>query len=538
MRRLFLSWLLWLCIGLAAVLPVQAHPHIWVDAKVGLVFNDAGELAGIRHTWTFDEAFSAWAVTGLDVDGDGTVSSEEMADLGADYVSGLSEYDFFTFAGEGDTDFDLHPADAPLMRFADGRVEMVFTLALPQPHWVADAFEVSVFDPEWYVALDLVETDPVELVNAPAQCTVQLIEPQQVSAVVEERLLSLGPEVTQLPGDLRAALRGAGERVRLSCGGVQRPETAVEAIEQAAPQLRSAPFSAPPTEIGIPLPRDGFFGWVFEVQRSFYQSLTRALGDLQTDQNAFWVLGTLSFLYGIFHAAGPGHGKVVISSYVLATEKQVSRGVIMSFASAMVQAVVAVTFVSILALALNLTSTAMSDAATWMTAGSYVLVMLMGLWLIVRHLFGWGHHHHHSEHGHHGDKSHGGHMHVHEHAHEDEHDGHHHMVMPEQTGGSFRDAAAVVLAVGLRPCSGALVVLVFALSAGVFAAGIASAFLMALGTALTVSVLASAALVIKDLGSRLSGQGTALAGHVIWWLELVGAFLVFGFGLILLLAMF
>ncbi len=80
--------------------------------------------------------------------------------------------------------------------------------------------------------------------------------------------------------------------------------------------------------------------------------------------------------------------------------------------------------------------------------------------------------------------------------------------------------------------------MLFALSAGVFAAGIASAFLMALGTALTVSVLASAALVIKDLGSRLSGQGTALAGHVIWWLELVGAFLVFGFGLILLLAMF
>ncbi len=532
MRCLFSIWVLWLSIGLCAVLPATAHPHIWVDARVGLVFDDAGELAGIRHTWLFDEAFSAWAVTGLDVNGDGSVSSDELAELGADYVSGLAEYDFFTFAGEGDQDFDLVPDGAPVMQVVDGRVEMVFTLALPRPHRVADAFEVAVFDPEWYVALELVEADPVALVNAPAQCTATLIEPAQVSTEVEERLLELGPDVTQLPSDLRAALREAGERVRVACGGTQRAETAVEAIEQAAPQIRQAPFSAPPSEIGIPLPRDGFFGWIFEVQRSFYQSLTEALGDLQTDQNAFWVLGTLSFLYGIFHAAGPGHGKVVISSYVLATEKQVSRGVILSFASAFVQAVVAVVFVSILALALNLTSAAMSDAATWMTAGSYALVMLMGLWLIARHVFGWGHHHHHAGHGHGGDKSHGG------HAHDHEHDDHHHVVMPEQTGGSLRDSVAVVLAVGLRPCSGALVVLVFALSAGVYAAGIASAFLMALGTALTVSVLASAALVIKDLGSRLSGRGTALAGQVIWWLELAGAFLVFGFGLILFLAMF
>lgn len=529
MMRYFLAVAIGLVAALFAVLPGNAHPHIWIDARVALVFNGAGALTGLRHQWTFDEAFSAWAVTGLDTNGDGEVSPQEMAELGAEYVSGLGEYDFFTFAGEGDRDFALTPHGAPDMSLSDRRVVMEFTLDLPQAHAIADAFEVAVFDPEWYVALEFVADTPVTLQGAPDACAATLVEPVQVSAEVEERLLALGPDVTQLPSDLRAALREAGERVRVTCDGLQVADTAVEAIEQAAPAVRSAPFSAPPSEVGLPLPRDGFFGWIYEVQRSFYQSLTAALGDLRTDGNAFWVLGTLSFLYGVFHAAGPGHGKVVISSYVLATERQVARGVVMSFAAAMVQAVVAVVFVSVLAMALGLTSTAMSDAATWMTLGSYGLVVLMGLWLVARKLFGWGGHHHHHDSGrdHHGDKSH---HHDHDHA-------HHHMVTPEQTGGSLRDAVAVILAVGLRPCSGALVVLVFSLSAGVFAAGIAATFLMALGTALTVSLLATLALVIKDGSLRLSGPGSVLAGRIVWWLELLGAFAVLGFGVILLMAM-
>ncbi len=79
------------------------------------------------------------------------------------------------------------------------------------------------------------------------------------------------------------------------------------------------------------MPSTGLLGWVADQQRNFYQALTAALGRLKTDYNGFWVLGGLSFLYGIFHAAGPGHGKVVISSYVLANERQVKRGIVLSF---------------------------------------------------------------------------------------------------------------------------------------------------------------------------------------------------------------
>src|SRR6218665_1974435 len=115
-----------------------------------------------------------------------------------------------------------------------------------------------------------------------------------------------------------------------------------------------------------------------------------SLNALRTDWTAFWVLGGLSFLYGILPAAGPGHGKVVISSYVLANETQLRRGVLLSVLSAMLQSTVAVVFVLIAASVLGMTSIAMGDAANWIGILSYGLVALLGLWLIARKVFGWG----------------------------------------------------------------------------------------------------------------------------------------------------
>jgi nickel/cobalt transporter (NicO) family protein len=290
-------------------------------------------------------------------------------------------------------------------------------------------------------------------------------------------------------------------------------------VAQASP----TPFGGPPPEPGFIMPRTGFLGWIAEQQRQFYQAMTAALGALKQDNNAIWVLGSLSFLYGVFHAAGPGHGKVVISSYVLANERQVRRGVLLSFLSAMLQAAVAIALVLVAAAALNLTAAAMNEAAGWISVVSYALIALLGLWLIARKLFqrrDHGEHHHHHHHGH---------DHSHEHG--------HHVVTPEATRGSWREQLGVVLAVGLRPCSGALVVLAFALSQGVVLAGIVAVLLMAIGTALTVAVLASLAVGLKGFALNAGGGG-AVAANLVWWAELVGAVLIFGFGAMLLVASF
>ena len=106
----------------------------------------------------------------------------------------------------------------------------------------------------------------------------------------------------------------------------------------------------------------------------------------------------------------------------------------------------------------------------------------------------------------------------------------------DQARGDWREQLGVVLAVGLRPCSGALLVLVFALSQGIFLAGVAAVFLMGMGTALTVSVLATMAVGAKGLAGRFAGVDNPRVGIFLWWLELAGAVLVFGFGVLMLLA--
>ena len=110
---------------------------------------------------------------------------------------------------------------------------------------------------------------------------------------------------------------------------------------------------------------------------------------------------------------------------------------------------------------------------------------------------------------------------------------------PERVSGGWREQLGVVLAVGIRPCSGALVVLVFALSQGLLAAGIVSVFLMGIGTAITVAILATLAVTAKDVAQRLlAGREGRAAGRVLWWLEFLAAVAVFLFGAVMLAASF
>ncbi|HEY0918226.1 DUF1007 family protein [Devosia sp.] len=527
--------LLGLLLGLAT--PATAHPHIFIDARATLVFDGTGALSAIRHDWTFDEAFSIWQIQGLDTDGDGITSPAEMQELADENLAGLAEYQFYTFAGEGADTLAMAALGAARFVHENGRSTLSFAVQPERPYVIGDTLELAINDPEYYVAISFAGVSAVTLENAPSGCTVAMEPPRDMPDDVAARLYALPPEVTELPPDLAAALRGVQGAILVKCppaGGAVVEATAVEAVTKLA-EARPVPFGGPPPEPGLTLPRTGLLGWIAAQQRDFYQALTAALGRLKTDNAAFFVLGSLSFLYGVFHAAGPGHGKVVISSYVLANERQVRRGVLLSFAAAMVQAAVAVAFVLVAALLLQMTSTAMGDAANWIGIASYALVALLGAWLVARKLLGRGHGHGeadlaarakahlHGEHAHdHADHAHG-------HA--------HHVVTPGQAGGDWREQLGVVLAVGARPCSGALVVLVFALSQGLLAAGIAAVFLMGLGTAITVAVLATLAVSAKGLALRFAGgAGGGVVAGVVWWAELLGAVLVLAFGVLLLAA--
>jgi ABC-type nickel/cobalt efflux system permease component RcnA len=241
---------------------------------------------------------------------------------------------------------------------------------------------------------------------------------------------------------------------------------------------------------------------------------------------------------------------VVISSYLVANEVQLRRGVVIAFVSAFLQAVVAVAVIAVLAVILNMTSMAIDRTAKFFEAGSFALVAALGVYLLARKgraawaVFSGGDVHAHHNHHHHardplppcGGETQRGEGHGMG-ALEDERRALHVTPLPDPSpqGGRGLGAAAAVLSVGIRPCTGALVVLVFALSQGIFWAGVASTFVMALGTALTVAVLAAIAVGAKDLAGRLSQGDGERAERVMVGLELLAALFITAMGVSLFL---
>src|ERR1700730_10920385 len=126
----------------------------------------------------------------------------------------------------------------------------------------------------------------------------------------------------------------------------------------------------------------GFAGWLLAKQALFYRALAGLIRSAKTDGSAYWGLIGISFVYGVFHAAGPGHGKAVISSYLLANEETWRRGVVLSFASALLQAATAVAIVAIAAVLIGATAKMMGDTVRVIEVVSYALIVLVGLRLL------------------------------------------------------------------------------------------------------------------------------------------------------------
>jgi ABC-type nickel/cobalt efflux system permease component RcnA len=264
-------------------------------------------------------------------------------------------------------------------------------------------------------------------------------------------------------------------------------------------------------------------------QQTLQRDLVKLIRDLKSDNSgrALLLLLGASFLYGIFHAAGPGHGKLVISSYLLASEDQIRRGINLTFLSSAAQAASAILLVGLLTVLLDLSRLEITSQTRSLEIISYGLVIAIGLWMLngaVRGK-GCGHDHHHRQ----------DHAQDHEHEHHHGHEHHHHAeAVVSRTG--LRQYLAVILAVGIRPCSGAVIVLLFTLAQGLLLAGIAATFAMALGTAITVSALAILSVTSRKVALRIAGSHAPWQRPIQVGISVLGSLLVIGFGVILLLA--
>jgi nickel/cobalt transporter (NicO) family protein len=319
-------------------------------------------------------------------------------------------------------------------------------------------------------------------------------------------------------------------------------------IDATLAQPFGVPRGTPSSEVG------GFAGWILAKQAEFYRMLSGLIRAAKADGSAAYTLLGVSFLYGVFHAAGPGHGKAVISSYLVANNETWWRGIVLSFASALLQAFTAIAIVGIAAALLGATAKAMGNTIRVIEIVSYALIMLIGLRLLwvkgrafLRLLRGGkpahsvsDHNHHH----HHGHAHEHRHAHHHEHAHCQHHDhgdeasawGHAHALEPQELTGQhwLRRGLTAIVAVGLRPCSGAIIVLVFALAQGLFWIGVASTFVMGLGTAITVAAIAMLAVGARGLAGRLAQAKPGMGMLLVRGLETAAALVIVLFGAALL----
>ena len=173
----------------------RAHPHVWVTVKSELVYASDGTVTGVRHAWTFDDMFSAFATQGIESKKKGEFTREELAPLAEVNVSSLREYDFFTYARANGKKLEFdEPPEGYYLDFnpKDTVLTLHFTLPLKVPV-KAKELALEVYDREFFVDFSFAERDPVKLVGAPAQCKLSIGRPQEMGTALTQQLSQLGP---------------------------------------------------------------------------------------------------------------------------------------------------------------------------------------------------------------------------------------------------------------------------------------------------------------------------------------------------------
>ncbi len=272
--------------------------------------------------------------------------------------------------------------------------------------------------------------------------------------------------------------------------------------------------------------------WLRVKQAEIIRQLSSYINKFKETRDASFAITLIaaSFIYGLVHAAGPGHGKVVVSSYVMANHQTMRRGILLAFLSAFVQGSVAVALVGTLALILGATGGTIKLVGHHLTQISYVLIILLGLYLLISALKPrikglFANNAKATNHGNHSD---------HDHQHSDS-CSHNHMPSADelQDNWSLSKVISLTLSVGLRPCTGAVFVLVFALVNGLFWIGILASYAMAFGTAITISVATILTVIGRDIVFFTAGGRSGTASILFDVFATAGALIIIAFGLLL-----
>jgi ABC-type uncharacterized transport system substrate-binding protein len=166
-----------------------AHPHVWVTSQTEMLYDDSMRVTGLRHVWTFDEAYSAYVTQGLDTNGDGTISPEELQELAELNATSLVDFDYFTVVK---TDGAIHEFGSPAdygMVYENSRATLTFTLPLAEPAPPANVMVLEVYDPTFFVSFRMEDgDDAVRLAGGPTGCAMNITRPATVDIAEVQNL--------------------------------------------------------------------------------------------------------------------------------------------------------------------------------------------------------------------------------------------------------------------------------------------------------------------------------------------------------------
>jgi nickel/cobalt exporter len=252
---------------------------------------------------------------------------------------------------------------------------------------------------------------------------------------------------------------------------------------QAADPFQSGRPSSSTVAISLPAWMAGPIGAVAKLQRDLNEAISSRIREVNEthSRRSLAIILLLSFAFGIFHAVGPGHGKMVVASYLMARRERLVDGIIVGTMISLVQGLSAIAMVGVLALVLQLGQLELFGKTTLVEAVSYALIALIGLRMLHQAITGKSHDHHHS-----------------------------HEAAPGaldtsllQSRHRYASMFGLALAAGLVPCASAIIVMLFALANHALLIGVEAAIAMSLGMAITVSLIGVASVVARQLMVRI-----------------------------------
>ncbi|WID94238.1 DUF1007 family protein [Bosea vestrisii] len=174
-------------LGLA--LPALAHPHVFVTSRTEILYGSDGAVKALRHRWSFDEAYSAYMVQGLDKNGDGKLTSDELAELAKVNMESLPDVGFFTIAKANGKPQEFGTPSEASLSYENKTLTLTYTLPLKVPATANRSFGIEIGDPTYFVAFEIgEEADAVAARDAPKGCIVRIMRPPKLDSATQQRL--------------------------------------------------------------------------------------------------------------------------------------------------------------------------------------------------------------------------------------------------------------------------------------------------------------------------------------------------------------